>query len=281
MRSKNRDFTYAVFAFVCVRSYSSSVFVLFEKRPFDSLEEGPTRAHENHLLQTVNALKIVKELKPADFEQIESKTVDLSRKPGYEFKKTVIFDLDETLVHCADQTYKSHVVIPITLPNGETVQAGMNIRPYVKECLISANEDYEVIVFTASHKCYADRVLDYLDPTGELIHHRLYRDSCIVADGVFIKDLRILKNRSLEEIIIVDNAAYSFGYQLSNGIPIITWHDDMSDRELFKLMDYLKVLSIASDVRIINQRTFNLDRFYEVYKDYQSTDSENVPPSQS
>ena len=44
------------------------------------------------------------------------------------------------------------------------IQAGVNIRPYVKECLIEANKHFEVIVFTASHSCYANVVLDYLDP---------------------------------------------------------------------------------------------------------------------
>jgi CTD small phosphatase-like protein 2 len=55
-------------------------------------------------------------------------------------------------------------------------------------------------------------VLDYLDPTHELIEHRLYRESCIdTEEGVYIKDLRIIKNRRLEDIVIVDNAVYSFG----------------------------------------------------------------------
>ena len=67
-------------------------------------------------------------------------------------------------------------------------------------------------MFTASHQCYADVVLDYIDPDRTLIHHRLYRDNCVVVNGVHIKDLRILRQRKLKDIVIVDNAAYSFGY---------------------------------------------------------------------
>jgi CTD small phosphatase-like protein 2 len=68
-------------------------------------------------------------------------------------------------------------------------------------------------VFTASHQSYADVVLDYLDPNRELIEYRLYRDSCIkTEEGVYIKDLRIIKNRNLKDVVIVDNAVYSFGY---------------------------------------------------------------------
>ena len=70
-----------------------------------------------------------------------------------------------------------------------------------------------MVVFTASHKAYADVVLNFLDPTGELIEHRLYRESCMqTEEGVHIKDLRIIKNRNLKDLVIVDNAVYSFGF---------------------------------------------------------------------
>jgi Dullard-like phosphatase family protein len=235
-------------------------------------------AHKEHLTQTFNALRFVRSLKPLDPYETERKKVDLPKRRGYENKKTVVFDLDETLVHCCDDPSKAHTTITVTFPTGESINAGVNIRPYARECLISANRDFEVIIFTASHKCYADRVLDYLDPTGQLIHHRLYRENCVVSEGVFMKDLRILANRRLEDLILVDNAAYSFGYQLDNGIPIISWYEDMNDRELYKLMDYLKVLARVSDVREINRRTFNLDKFYQDYLRTLGRD-ENLPPN--
>lgn len=130
-------------------------------------------------------------------------------------KKTIIFDLDETLVHCIDdiESTPCDELINVTFPNGETVQAGINIRPYALECLAKANECYQVVVFTASHRAYADVVLDMLDPHHELIQYRLYRDHCIrTEEGIYIKDLRIIQNRSLKDLIIVDNAVYSFGY---------------------------------------------------------------------
>lgn len=62
-------------------------------------------------------------------------------------------DLDETLVHCCEdfETNPPDVVLPLAFPTGETGRAGINIRPYAIEFLEAANEDYEVIVFTASH----------------------------------------------------------------------------------------------------------------------------------
>lgn len=67
------------------------------------------------------------------------------------------------------------------------------MRPYTKEILQLANQHYEVAVFTASTSVYANTVIDWLDPTGEFIQHRYYRDSCvkIPEGGVYVKDLRI------------------------------------------------------------------------------------------
>lgn len=92
-------------------------------------------------------------------------------------------------------------------------------------------------MFTASHQSYADVVLNLLDPTNEIFEMRLYRDSCVKTnDGVYVKDLRIFENcRKMEDLIIVDNAVYSFGYQLENGIPIIPFYDDKEDEELLHL----------------------------------------------
>lgn len=87
----------------------------------------------------------------------------------------------------------------------------------------------------------------------------------MVVQGVYIKDLRVLVGRKLKDIVMVDNAAYSFGYQLDNGIPIITWRDDYEDTELSSLIDYLRGLSTAKDIREVNRKTFRLQCFYEDY----------------
>ncbi len=72
---------------------------------------------------------------------------------NHSHQKTIIFDLDETLVHCVDDPETDHpdVVLQVEFPNGEIVDAGINIRPYAIECLRAANEFFQVVVFTASH----------------------------------------------------------------------------------------------------------------------------------
>lgn len=104
--------------------------------------------------------------------------------------------MDETLIHCVDDIEKEEtdVVIEINFPDEETVYAGVNIRPYIIECLLEASKNFQVIVFTASHQAYADSILDYIDPKRELFQHRLYRQHCILtSEGHYVKDLRIFK----------------------------------------------------------------------------------------
>jgi CTD small phosphatase-like protein 2 len=138
------------------------------------------------------------------------------------------------------------------------VEAGINVRPYAVEMLKELSKNFEIIVFTASHSCYANVVLDYLDPTGEMIHHRLFREHCYQSsEGVYIKDLRIL-GRDLKKVVLVDNAAHSFGFQLDNGVPILPYYFHQDDRELLDLTQYLKSLANVLDVRATNRRTFKL-----------------------
>ena len=114
---------------------------------------------------------------PADFSEVESRYIDLPfTKPN--ITKLLLFDLDETLAHCVRQENPDRppdVKLPITLASGKVMEAGFNVRPYTKECLELANKYYEVAVFTASHKWYADVILDYIDPDHKYFQHRLYR----------------------------------------------------------------------------------------------------------
>ena len=225
--------------------------------------EGINKQKE-HLFNTFQAIKLARALREPSDEEISAKTLKLPRRKGFEKKKTVIFDLDETLVHCVNNN-TGHVEIEIDFPTGTLTKIAINIRPYAREILSAASKDFEVIIFTASHQCYADKVIDYLDPERQWVHHRLYRSHCIPIDGIYVKDLRILADRNIKDLVIVDNAAYSFAFQISSGIPIVSWYADMDDRELHKLIDYLKVLTRVEDIRVINQFTFHLDTFYEDY----------------
>lgn len=53
-----------------------------------------------------------------------------------------------------------------------------------------------------------------------------------------VKDLRVI-NRKETDLVLIDNAAYSYAFQLENGIPIIPYYEGKNDYELKALQVYL------------------------------------------
>ena len=136
------------------------------------------------------------------------------------------------------------------------------MRPYLRECLAQCASKYQVGIFTASHREYADAVIDLIDPDKKLVQFRLYREHCFkTKEGIFVKDLRVIRNRLLKDLILVDNSVYSFGFQLDNGVPIIPYYNDPHDQELKHLTDLLEALSNCEDVRKHIATTFKLTEY--------------------
>jgi CTD small phosphatase-like protein 2 len=161
---------------------------------------------------------------------------------------TLVLDLDETLVHCSvEGGADSDLIFPVNF-NGVTYQVGVKMRPHMERFLRAVADKFEVVVFTASQQVYADTLLDIIDPQRELIKHRLFRDSCLLVEGNYLKDLNVL-GRDLAKTVLVDNSPHAFGYQVDNGIPIESWFDDPNDTELLKLATFLESIQDVDDVR--------------------------------
>lgn len=161
---------------------------------------------------------------------------------------TLVLDLDETLVHCTvEPTADADETFPVTF-HGMEYLVHVKLRPHVFDFLQSVCDKFEVVVFTASQKVYADELLNRIDPTGKYIRHRMFRDSCLAVEGNFLKDLTVL-GRDMSQMVLVDNSPHAFGYQIDNGIPIESWFDDPKDTELLKLDRFLNTLHGCKDVR--------------------------------
>ena len=178
-------------------------------------------------------------------------------------KKTLILDLDETLVHSGFNpfTRKSDINLIINIDGRDHV---INVlkRPHLDEFLKEISEYYDIIVFTASVSEYASPLLDKLDQNNYL-SGRLFRQDCLFNQGLYIKDLKRI-GKDLKDMIIIDNNPISYADNEDNGIPILTWYDDLNDNELIKLIPLLKYLTTVYDVRpiirqIVNRQTNEVD----------------------
>ncbi|CAD8127006.1 unnamed protein product [Paramecium sonneborni] len=154
--------------------------------------------------------------------------------------KTIIFDLDETLIHCNDNNNNpTDYEATIQVPNEPAYNIRFNLRPNCIEMLQILSLYYELILFTASFKEYADKILEYIDPKQTIFAYRLYRESCVCLDGnLFVKDLSVIQGRKLEHMVLVDNSAHCYFFQPDNGIPIIPFEENKKDKELIFLTDY-------------------------------------------
>ncbi len=180
---------------------------------------------------------------------------------------TLALDLDETLVHCSIHPIENPDLTFNVNFNGSDYNVSVRIRPHLEHFLRQVSQWFEVIIFTASQKVYADSLLNILDPKNEFIEHRVFRDSCVYVEGNFLKDLNIL-GRSLDKVCIIDNSFQAFGFQLDNGIPIESWFDDDQDCELLNLIPFLRHLKDASDVRPYIKNAFKLQEFVESLTPY-------------
>lgn len=96
-----------------------------------------------HLIQTLQSLQYVKYyLRQPAIDQITQRRVTLPPFKRPSISKTIIFDLDETLVHCVEdiKNNRADEIIKVKFPNGETATAGINIRPFAMECLLRASQ---------------------------------------------------------------------------------------------------------------------------------------------
>lgn len=169
------------------------------------------------------------------------------RSPENRHKKTLVLDLDETLVHSSFKPVPNpDFIVPITI-DGNVHQVYVMKRPGVDEFMQKVCQKYEIVLFTASLSKYANPLLDILDPANT-IDYRLFREACVLHCGTYVKDLSLL-GRKLRNTIIVDNSPQSYSFHPSNAVPIESWFDDRTDRQLYDLLPLLSYLADVNDVR--------------------------------
>ena len=182
-------------------------------------------------------------------------------------KKTLILDLDETLVHSSFVPFEKNDIILNVDFESVMYNIYVLVRPGAEEFIKKVSKYYEVIIFTASISKYALPLLDILDHEKR-IKYRLTREHCTFLNGIYIKELKKL-NRNLNDLIIVDNSPLAYAFDSDNGLPIKTWYDDPNDNELDKIYPLLEFLSRTNDVRkFINKFVNNNEIDYNIVNEF-------------
>ena len=146
------------------------------------------------------------------------------------YKYTLVLDLDETLVHYISDNDSAYI----------------QVRPGAEEFIKDLSDYYEIVIFTAALKAYADLVIEGIDPNG-VISGRLYRQHTIGIGNANIKDLEKL-GRDIRHVIIIDNFLDNFSLQPKNGLNILDFEGNEYDDELNHLKnDLIKLAKLNPD----------------------------------
>ena len=129
-------------------------------------------------------------------------------------------------------------------------------RPGVDNFLKEISKCYEICVSTAAEAVFANKVVKFLDPKGDLISKVFSTD-----------DL----GRKLDSVVMIDNSVECFSLQMGNGCYIKPYINDANDIELMDLFSLLKKISKKDDVRqAIRELTELPDLFDSYIKSYES-----------
>jgi Dullard-like phosphatase family protein len=184
-------------------------------------------------------------------------------------KKTLVLDLDETLIHSLSRSptgFSQGHMVEVKLGNNSFATL-YNVlkRPHCDKFLETVSQWYNLVVFTASIQEYADPMIDWLEKDRKYFCQRFYRQHCkfynsnngntsidrssVVGDSYgYVKDLATVES-DLSKVLIIDNSAVSYLNHETNAISIEGWINDPSDTSLLSIIPLLSALRFATDVR--------------------------------
>ena len=106
-----------------------------------------------------------------------------------------------------------------------------------------------------------------MDPNGQFIIYRLFRDATRFKIGTHIKELNCL-NRDLKKVIVVDWNKNATQDNPENALILPKWNGDMNDRSLFGLTQFLHEIKDmdVDDVRDVLQYYRQFDDPIEAFR---------------
>jgi RNA polymerase II subunit A small phosphatase-like protein len=182
-------------------------------------------------------------------------------------KKTLILDLDETLIHTESvpDDYADMYDYDFIMPSKRGSQYYTKKRPYLDQFLTYAFENFDVAVWTAAGEDYAKLVLSNIGVNLSDLKFLYTKDNCTLKIDYYgqhsgsyygVKNLNKLKKKGydLDQVLIVDDIAATASNNYGNLVLIKPFVNDYDDTELLKLISYLETIKDSSNVRRIEKR---------------------------
>ena len=191
-------------------------------------------------------------------------------------KKLLLLDLDETLIHSEIRDKNNFHILNKLISTAHCYHKLFSyeeknylyyfdifFRPYLFDFLHELQNYFDIAIFTASSKGYADTIIDYIDPSNTIFKFRLYREACIpIQNYIYIKDLRIIRNYEPSNVILLDNSLYSFANQPKNGMLLYSFYWNDKDDQLIIAKNFLlKYVYNAKDVRDELEKWYHFNGF--------------------
>jgi Dullard-like phosphatase family protein len=180
-------------------------------------------------------------------------------------KKTLILDIDETLIHSKITTeeplhpdFKANF-IPIEGENYETMK-----RPYVDQFLDYVQKNWTIAFWTSATEDYALGILENLGiKYWDFLYHRdnctqgiIYNEEGMPDKQVTFKKLSKLSKRgyNLDKVLVIDDTKEAHTHNYGNLILISRFVGDLNDNQLLKMIDYLELIKKESNFRSLEKR---------------------------
>ncbi|XP_017126282.1 CTD nuclear envelope phosphatase 1 [Drosophila elegans] len=190
---------------------------------------------------------------------------DMAQRLAAVGRKTLVLDLDETLVHSCYSDSELHesgscnqlpadaqpdYLLSVSIDGLEPIEFRVFKRPHVDVFLDFVSKWYDLVIYTASLEVYAAQVVDLLDAGRGMMPRRFYRQHCRSSASTVSKDLTLV-SQNMGGTFIIDNSPYAYRDFPDNAVPIKTFIYDPNDTELLKLLPFLDALRFTKDVRSI------------------------------
>ena len=169
-------------------------------------------------------------------------------------KKYLILDLDETLIFSTKKKIS---------PNSIFIEKNLyiNTRPYLENFLKNASKLYNLILFTAADKIYAEKALKIIDEKNEFFILRFFRHHCVyINNSIILKNLHFFRDLDFRNVLIIDNNPEHFFCHLRNVMPIVPFFGEKDDEELLKVNMFLEDVWAFEDFRKVLRKSFHMEK---------------------